>query len=269
MTVIGSNLYVKEPDRPIADMVLQKDWLTGGQPQRMGVFDLKTGVMPTEDNMQILPRYNPPGAGRGYDSSGRQIAAIGNYLMCWGEELHSEAAYKRYGGDVTFIKIGDSGNPVQPFTRLSAEIGRVRQQYDCWAWDNTSLYLGQEKYDMTAWKKWLDDTVQSGDDLLELPDQIVGQWKPGKQKGGNRALALTANCLIEVNAGGDITVLDRETGAQLFQVSSGGEPYVQAMAVDRDGRIIVGNRNGDVVCYGSPHAASNIPSTNTNRIANQ
>ena len=269
MTVLGSNLYVKEPDRPIADMVLQKDWLTGGQPQRMGVFDLKTGAMPTEDNMEILPRYDPPGAGRGYDSSGRQIAVFDNYLMGWGEELHSEANYKRYGGDVTFIKIGDSGNPIQPFTRLSAEIGRVRQNYDCWAWDNRSLYIGQQKYDLSAWKKWLDDTVQSGDDVLELPDAVAGSWKPGKQKGRNRALALTANCLIEVTAEGDINVLDRETGSQLFQVSSGGETYVQALAMDRNGRIIVGNRNGDVVCYGSSHAASSTQSANGRGIAKQ
>jgi len=58
--------------------------------------------------------------------------------------------------------------------------------------DNANLYLGQEKYDMSAWKKWLDDTVLSGDDLLELPDPIAGPWKPGEQKGGNRAMALTA-----------------------------------------------------------------------------
>jgi len=267
MTVLGSNLYVKEPDRPIADMVLQKDWLTGGQPQRIGVFDLKTGVMPSEDNMRMTPRMDPPLAGRGYDASGRQIAVIDDYLMCWGEELHSEAAYKRYGGDVTLIKIGESGTPVQPFVNIPATKGREHLQYDCFAWDNAGLYMDTDKFDMPAWKKWVDTTIQSGDDLLELPDQVGGEWKPAKQKGHNRAMALTANCLIEVNTGGDITVLNRTTGAQLFQVSSGGEPYVHALAVDRKGRIIVANRNGDVVCYGSTHTASDSQPTSKSTIA--
>jgi len=75
--------------------------------------------------------------------------------------------------------------------------------------------------------------------------------------------------LIEVTAEGDINVLDRETGSQLFQVSSGGETYVQALAMDRNGRIIVGNRNGDVVCYGSSHAASSTQSANGRGIAKQ
>jgi outer membrane protein assembly factor BamB len=269
MAVLGSNLYVKEPDRPIEDMVLQKDWETGGQPQRMGVFNLQTGEIPKEDNMRMTPRYDPPGAGRGYDASGRQIAVIGNYLMGWGEELHSEAEYKRYGGDVTFIQIGDSGNPVQPFMNLPAMRGRNHIQYDCFAWDNQNLFLDTDKYDMPAWKKWMDSTVQSGDDLLDLPDAVGGQWNPGKQKGHPRAMALTANCLVVVNSGGDIRVLDRNTGNQLFDVSSGGETYDQALAIDRDGRIIVGNRNGDVVCYGSPRATSSLRPSDKNSVANK
>jgi hypothetical protein len=268
MTVLGSNLYVKEPSRPIEDLVLRKDWETGGQPQRMGVFNLQTGVIPTEDNMRMIPRSNPPFAGRGYDASGRQLAVIGNYLMAWGEELHSEAEYKRYGGDVAFIQIGSSGNPVQPFLDLPSMTGKSgpRTQNDCFAWDDKNVFLDTDKFDMPAWKKWMDDTVQSGDDLLELPNGVGGQWAPAKQKGHPRAMALTANCLVVVNSMGEITVLDRTTGKQLFDVSSGGETYVQALAVDRNGRIIVGNRNGDIVCYGSPHVTGSAKPTNSNAV---
>ena len=64
MTVLGSNLYVKEPSRPIADMCWAKDWVTGGQPQRIGVFDLRTGAMPADDNLRMMPRYSPAIPGR-------------------------------------------------------------------------------------------------------------------------------------------------------------------------------------------------------------
>ena len=269
MTVLGSNLYVKEPSRPIEDLVLRKDWETGGQPQRMGVFNLQTGAIPTEDNMRMIPRPEPPFAGRGYDTSGRQIAVLGNYLMAWGEELHSEAEYKRYGGDVTFIQIGSSGNPIQPFLDLPSMTGKSgpRYQYDCFAWDDKNVFFDTDKFDMPTWKKWMDDTVQSGDDLLELPEGVGGQWAPAKQKGRPRAMALTANCLAFVNSQGDISVLDRTTGKQLFDVSSGGEAYVQALIVDRNGRIIVGNRNGDIVCYGSPHVTGDAKPTHSDTMA--
>ena len=98
---------------------------------------------------------------------------------------------------------------------------------DCLAWDNTDLYLDHAKYDMATWKKWLDSSVLSGNDV---PSCLIRWGDNGSRlrAGFESRMALTANSLIEVNSKGDIVVMDRVTGAQLFQVSSAGEPYLQA-----------------------------------------
>ena len=250
MTVVGANLWVKEPARP--------NW-GSAQEQGMGVFDLQTGAIST--NNTRIPRLI------GSDT-GRQIAAMGNYVIGWGEDFHSEMQYKGRGsGWVTFMQIDSSGNPVQPFSYLKSYLTEIGgSDLNCLAWDDTDVYLHHLKYNRDTFKQWFDNAIGSSTLQPGLPASLSGQWQPNSVGGMNRATALTANCLVEVNSAGDIGIMDRVSGRQLFHVSAGGEPYLQALAVDRSGKIIVANRNGDVVCYGTTNTVIVVQPTNVSGI---
>ena len=236
MTVAGSNLWVKGGSRP--------NWGGSAHNQRMGLFNLQTGALSANDTS--IGRSDTVG------NTGRQIGSMGNYVIGWGEDLHTEMQYRGAGGYLSFMQTDASGNVTKPFPFIPSA-GLPNSDINCFVWDSANLFVDHKKYTLASMMQSLDATVSTntGDALIVgLPTQ-VGGWTPGSVGGTNRATALTANVLVEVNSGGDMVVMDRALGTQLFHISSGGEPYLQSLAVDRSGKMIVANRNGDLVCYGT------------------
>ena len=259
MTVQGPNLLIKEGTHAY-----------GKGLQRIDVYDLLTGAISTQDTS--FPKLNQNGTGFW---TGRQIGLMGNYVVGWGEDIHTEMEYEQSGGCTTFSKFNASGNPVRPFLQWGAGIARNNLNLNTIVWDGVEAYLDATKTGATVWDinkyelsgsagltQYLDNAVANpivscttAYNITSLPlitPSLTPYWHPVSLGGTNRAMALTTNCLVEVNSTGGIGVMDRVTGSQLFQLSSGGEPYLQGLAVDRSGKIIVVNRNGDVVCYGTP-----------------
>ena len=241
MTIIGSNLWVKETIHGYFNMGGDVNTQHGG-----GVFNLQTGAISANDMVYTHTEV------ANYHWTGRQIAKMGNYVVGWGEDIHTEMQMEVYGGGVSFTKLDASGNPVRPFLVLGTGM-------HCFAWDDVDAFIDHAKFDLPVMKQYYDATISNLNTYAypvcytnALPGPTTDRlWRAVSSGGTNRATALTANCLIEVNSAGNIGVMDRTTGSQLFQVSSGGEPYLQSLAIDRSGKIIVANRNGDVVCYGT------------------
>ena len=247
MTVQGPNLLVKEGTRAY-----------GKNLQRIDVYNLLTGTISGQDTS--FPK-NPVNNGSNF-WTGRQIGLMGNYVIGWGEDIVTEMECEQYGGATTFSKFDASGNPVRPFLELGDGLALRGPNLNAIVWDGTEAYWEAFKFELsgsTGLTQYLDDAVAnpilscSTAYLFNAPPTTTDiRWKPVSLSGTDRATALTTNCLVELNSAGSIGVMDRVSGQQLFHLSSGGEPYMQGLAVDRSGKIIVVNRNGDVVCYGTP-----------------
>ena len=257
MTVVGTNLWVKETMHGY-----------NLQPERMVGFDLQTGAIST--NMSYSCGSTQEG---NYVWTGRQVARMGNYVVGWGEDIHTEMQVEHSGGGVSFAQIDASGNPVGHLLILPVK-DESSLHYHCFTWDEANVFINHKKYTLTAFTQYFDAAVLAltnyayptcyTNTMPNQPSDVL--WNAASAGGTNRATALTANCLIEVNSGGNIGVMDRTTGSQLFNLSSGGEPYLHSVAVDRSGKIIVANRNGDVVCYGTTAPVIVTPPANVSGV---
>ena len=253
MTIVGNNLWVKESSRGYST-----------QPQRIGVFDLQTGALTTNDTSCAQHSEN----GGGF-WTGRQIGLMSNYVLNWGEDIHTEMDIEMYGGNALYMKTDTNGNMARPFMLLGPYAARAGI-FHCPVWDNNAVYYDTYKHDLSVMTQYLNScSVANYANVYGISDPPLSTdplWRPAVTSSANRAVALTANCLVEVHTDGVIRVMDRTTGADLFTGSSGGEPYLQAMAVDRTGKIIVANRSGDVTCYGTTAPVIVTPPSNVSGV---
>ena len=212
---------------------------------------------------------------------GREIGVLRDrYLIYGGGDVYFSQDFRSYPrGGIGLLELAADGTPQQPDTCIVSPSCLVP------AWNQDKIVtvtgIGQgnlQCWDATRMIAWACDPAKRVD-LTKLKPIQLGFPKPhgveergrGKDAAAVRlwgpiplavnGLILTPQAVLLAEGGKPIQGNGLQTAWQLSAVSLAdgkpiwqthlpSEPVTNAMSVDREGRILLGLRNGDVVCYG-------------------
>ena len=213
---------------------------------------------------------------------GREIGVLRDrYLIYGGGDVYNSQDFRSYPrGGIGLLELAADGTPQQPDTCFVSPSCLV----PAWNQDKIVTVTGDGQGKLQCWDAtrviaWACDPAKRVD-LTKLKAIQLGFPKPhglddrgkGKEAESVRlwgpfqlavnGLVLTPKTAIiaegvklakgsDKPGGWQLSALSLDDGKPLWQTPLPSEPVTNVMSVDRDGRILIGLRNGNVVCYGA------------------
>jgi outer membrane protein assembly factor BamB len=214
---------------------------------------------------------------------GREVGVINNaFYFVGGQNVFTEHTLRQSIGfnqrDISFQAINANGTPLYPEAKISLNVSIAP------TWDDQNYYQVVAGDTRLRAVKYSDLAARLNADM-SLPGDSFNVWGvyPNTNNIGwtdgalpaiftnttlhPNAMVLTPNALVATYAKTAACIpesttwyvgaLDRATGATLWETAlpdAGpglkGEPLWQGLAIDRNGYIIVAQRNGNMLCYG-------------------
>ena len=245
--------------------------------QAYTAFDLKTGeLMPLPDYMRS--ERKPQG------KLGKDIGLFANkYILYGGQRLladHYErdgSTYKiaRWAGHV-WLPLGEGGKPVYP------ELSPAPESLVTPAFDEDLLVIVPEyRKDLQVWDtkasmQFLDNLQKENaekeypfyraqrakvdfKDRRKVIDCPMRRWQPEFEADVN-TVALSKNAVLATyrkkkdrkhyEDQWTLAAFDKQSGQILWEIKTDDEPLINGMAIDREGRILCGMRNGKIFRLG-------------------
>jgi outer membrane protein assembly factor BamB len=247
-------------------------WLAAGNQVSPAAFDLKTGECAT----WLTPRGRP-GAPRGAEIG----VWMDDHVVHGGRLLYSDTGKVVNPGQFSFVPLDEDGNvrypAMMPIQRSSIPpawdektLVALTQRYNqLVCWDNDLLLEAlevrreEERLRQEAMRRNPDPSQRrrkmwATNPLLDSLFRHTGRWGPVDRD--TLGVVLAANGVVTVSGPpprsgeereGQWTVLawGRDDGKAIWGRALPGEPLANGLIIDREGRIIVALKNGQICCF--------------------
>jgi len=251
-------------------------WMAGGNQVSPACYDLKTGRY-MEDRIP---------SGRPAAQRGCEIGALRNrYIVLGGRLMYSGPGSVVSSASFAFVELAQDGSKtgrqISPFSRSSVPpawddhtFASLTERYGklgLWDPDMLDAFLKlKEQQDRQAAQRrrrgWPQRRYLAG--TFERYMRDLGKWEADSP--GTRALAMAKNAIVlacltsgrgqEPQWSVRAYEKESEQGRVLWERPLPGEPVLNGLLVDREGRVVVVMMDGSIVCFGQGNTAKQAES---------